>query len=65
MPGVLVDSNVILDLVLNDPLWADWSAGMLHNCAQKTDLYINPVIYSEISIGFQSYFPHLNLIHPD
>lgn len=54
MPGVLVDSNVILDLVLNDPLWADWSSRMLHAYGQGAELYINPVIYSEVSIGFQS-----------
>lgn len=54
MPGVLVDSNVILDLVLDDPRWADWSSRTLNSYAQGADLCINPVIYSEVSIGFQS-----------
>ena len=54
MPGVLVDSNVILDLVLNDPHWADWSSRTLNSYAQGADLCINPVIYAEVSIGFQS-----------
>jgi len=50
--GVLVDSNVILDVFLNDPQWADWSESKLDEYAQSGILYINPIVYSEISIGF-------------
>ena len=53
MKGVLVDSNIILDVFLNDPNWADWSESMLEECAQNSLLYINSIIYSEISIGFE------------
>lgn len=53
MNGSLVDSNVILDLFLDDPLWADWSEAILSERAGRGELYINPVIYTEISIGFQ------------
>ena len=52
MKGVLVDANVILDLFLDDPQWAEWSEDILEQFAARTTLYINPVIYSEISIGF-------------
>ena len=52
MNGLLVDSNIILDLFLDDPVWADWSEAALSNYAVRTQLFINPVIYSEISIGF-------------
>jgi len=52
MKGVLVDSNIILDVFLNDPNWADWSESMLEEYAQNSLLYINSIIYSEISIGF-------------
>lgn len=52
MKGVLVDSNVILDVFLNDLKWADWSEGKLEEYSDHTSLYINPIIYSEISIGF-------------
>ena len=51
--GVLVDSNVLLDLLENDPKWFDWSADQLEKAAEESTLIINPVIYSEISIGFQ------------
>lgn len=52
MKGVLVDSNVILDVFLDDAKWADWSESKLEECSEYMPLYINSVIYSEISIGF-------------
>ena len=54
MRSVLVDSNVILDLFLNDPKWGDWSESKLEECGNSATLYINSIIYSEISIGFLS-----------
>ena len=53
MKGVLVDSNVILDLFLDDPNWGDWSEGMLVKHSQHATLFINAIVYSEISIGFE------------
>jgi len=53
MKGVLVDSNVILDVFLNDLNWADWSETTLEKYFHRTTLYINSIIYSEISIGFE------------
>jgi predicted nucleic acid-binding protein len=52
MKGVLVDSNIILDVFLNDPKWADWSESKLQEYSDSTSLFINSIIYSEISIGF-------------
>ncbi len=53
MSGIFVDSNVILDIFLDDPDWADWSVRTLDQYGAMGDLYINPIIYTEISIGFQ------------
>jgi hypothetical protein len=53
MKGVLVDSNVILDLFLNDPNWAEWSEATLEELSAANRLFINPMIYTEISIGFE------------
>jgi hypothetical protein len=50
--GVLVDSNVLLDLLEHDPNWYAWSAEQLQQAADSTVLIINPVIYAEISVGF-------------
>ena len=52
MAGVLVDSNVILDVVNEDAEWYEWSAGQLERLADSYVLAINPIIYSEVSIGF-------------
>jgi predicted nucleic acid-binding protein len=52
MADILVDSNVILDVVTEDQKWYDWSAGQLEKLAESHTFVINPIIYSEVSIGF-------------
>jgi len=53
MNGLLVDANVILDIFLDDPVWADWSEETLNRFGETHTLCINPIIYTELSIGFQ------------
>lgn len=53
MKDVLVDSSVILDVFLDDPEWGDWSEGVLSKLSGTRSLLINPIIYTEISIGFE------------
>jgi predicted nucleic acid-binding protein len=53
MRGILVDSNIILDVFLDDPNWAEWSESKLEKFSSITKLCINPVIYSEVSVGFK------------
>lgn len=53
MNRVLVDSNVLLDVLTDDPEWFAWSAAQLDACAARAELCINPVIYSEVSVGFE------------
>ena len=50
---VLIDTNVLLDVVTNDPQWADWSQSQLEAAALKDPLAINAVVYAELSIGFR------------
>ena len=52
MTEILVDSNVILDVLTEDPQWFEWSAQMLSDYTNQGDLVINPIIYAEISMGF-------------
>ena len=49
---ILVDSNVILDIATEDKDWFQWSSETLANCAETHSLVINPIIYAEVSIGF-------------
>lgn len=53
MSPVLVDSNVLLDVLTEDPRWFDGSAGQLARAADQRELAINPIIYSEVSVGFE------------
>jgi predicted nucleic acid-binding protein len=50
---LLVDTNVLLDVVTDDPAWADWSQHQLEAAALHDRLVINAVIYAELSIGFE------------
>lgn len=50
--ATLVDSNVILDVVSEDSEWLDWSASMISTAAQSGRLVINPLIYAEVSCGY-------------
>ena len=55
MPAAaLVDSNVILDVATEDPVWGRRSSEALARIADESLLVINPVIYAEVSIGFDS-----------
>jgi len=53
MRGVLVDSNIIIDIITEDPKWYDWSAETLSACAEKNSLYINSIIYAEVSVSYK------------
>ena len=54
MATVLVDSNVLLDLMTEDPTWFKWSAMAVEQAADVSRLVINPIIYAEVSIRYSS-----------
>ena len=49
---VLVDSSVLLDVLTGDRQWAAWSSRMLVRLLDQGSLAINPIIYAEVSVGF-------------
>lgn len=49
---ILVDTNVLLDVVEDDPTWADWSQRQLDAASLRGPICINPVIYAELSTAF-------------
>lgn len=53
MDQVLVDSNVLLDVLTDDPQWFDWSARAMEHAAARGRLCINPMVYAEVSVGFE------------
>lgn len=52
--AVLVDTNILVDIAVRDPVWLSWSRGMLARLAGREVLTINPVIYAEFSIRYDS-----------
>lgn len=51
---LLVDTNVLLDVLQDDPQWAHWSIAQLRAQSQLHALAINPVIYAELSLSFST-----------
>lgn len=53
MSNTLVDSNVLLDVLTEDPTWFDWSSAAIESHAERSMLVIDPLIYAEVSIRFE------------
>jgi predicted nucleic acid-binding protein len=51
---LLIDTNVLIDVLADEQVWAEWSIGQLRAQSQLHDLVINPVIYSELSLMYDS-----------
>jgi len=51
---VLVDTNVILDVLLNDRMWGERSFNFLLAQLQTHELVINPIIYGELAAGYDT-----------
>ena len=51
---ILVDTDIILDVLEDDPRWADWSQRQLDRAALNDILCINAVIYAELSIAYET-----------
>ncbi|MBM3648408.1 MAG: type II toxin-antitoxin system VapC family toxin [Alphaproteobacteria bacterium] len=49
---ILVDTNVLLDLVTDDPDWSAWSLARLEEAALAGPILINDVVYAETSIRY-------------
>lgn len=52
MAGTLVDSNVLLDVMTLDEVWGVWSTDALATAAELGPLYVNPIIFAEVSVRF-------------
>ena len=51
---LLIDTNVLVDVLQDDPQWAEWSIEQLRAQAKIHELVINPVIYAELSLSFST-----------
>lgn len=51
---VLVDTNVLIDVATEDARWFDWSASRLSQAANRDGLAINPIVYAELSVHYDT-----------
>lgn len=51
---LLVDTNVLVDVLQNDPQWAEWSISQMRAQSRLHALVINPIIYAEVSLSFST-----------
>jgi len=51
---LIVDTNILVDVLQDDPQWAGWSIEQLRGQSKVHELCINPVIYAELSLMFES-----------
>jgi predicted nucleic acid-binding protein len=60
---ILVDTNVLLDLVTDDPQWAEWSRQQLDFAAARDEIAINDIVYAELSVGYATIEELDDMIH--
>jgi predicted nucleic acid-binding protein len=53
-PATLIDSCVLLDVITDDHRWADWSAREIAAAMDAGRAVINPLVYAEVSVGYQT-----------
>ena len=64
LTGVLIDSNVLIDILSDDPTWGAWSREALRRASNEAVLVINPVVYTRDPRRYRTSFPRLTLIAP-
>ena len=50
----LVDTNILIDILSNDPNWRAWSITQLEQRANQGPLLINDIIYAELSSRYST-----------
>jgi hypothetical protein len=50
----LVDSNVLIDIATNDPVWWHWSSARLAECQARGTVVTNPIVYAEVCCSFKT-----------
>ncbi|MGQ0543248.1 MAG: type II toxin-antitoxin system VapC family toxin [Blastocatellia bacterium] len=63
MKETLVDSSVLIDVLMNDEVWFNWSSLALTQAANESAVVINPIIFAEVSTKFQK-IEELDMVLP-
>ena len=51
---IFVDTNILIDVAIGNPTWADWSHQALASAHARGPLLINAIVYAEFAIGFEA-----------
>ena len=51
---ILVDTNVLVDVLQDDPVWSDWSMAQMRSLSVVHRLAVNPIIYAELALSYKS-----------
>lgn len=51
---VLVDANVLLDILTDDPKWLSWSEEQLLAVVETDQAAVNPIIYAELGAAYRT-----------
>lgn len=52
--ATLVDTNVLIDVLTADQGWGEWSRFALASAIEHGPLVIDPIIYAEVSVRFET-----------
>ena len=52
MTPVLIDTNVVIDIVGEDPVWRDWSEYALADALMSAPTIVNPIVYAELAARY-------------
>jgi predicted nucleic acid-binding protein len=61
---ILVDSNVLIDVSLRDPMWSDWSSGALSDACETESIAVNQIVVAEVSPTFSSLEAFVDWLSP-
>jgi predicted nucleic acid-binding protein len=62
-PGILVDTNVLIDMLTDDDRWAEWSTDAYCRCADFSTLVIDTTVYSELAVRYREVEALEQMIH--
>jgi predicted nucleic acid-binding protein len=51
---IYVDTNIIVDVVQPDPVWAEWSASALERARSSDQLVTGPIVAAEVAHGLET-----------
>lgn len=61
---VIVDTNVLIDISVRDPVWLKWSRSRLEEALRRGSVVINQIIFSEFAIRYAT-FDEVEALLPD